>query len=90
MNVVRNNEILKTSIDQDGMMKGYDINLIDKIAKNCNLPVIACGGVGSFEHYADGIEAGATAVAAANIWRFKEMADRHAKRALKAANIEVR
>ena len=60
------------------------------MASNVNIPVIACGGVGSFEHYADGIEAGATAVAAANIWHFKEMADRHAKRALKAANIEVR
>ena len=51
------------------------------MASNVNIPVIACGGVGSFEHYADGIEAGATAVAAANIWHFKEMADRHAKRA---------
>ena len=83
-------EILLQSIDNDGKGGGYDIELIKSVASNVNIPVIACGGVGSFEHYADGIEAGATAVAAANIWHFKEMADRHAKRALKAANIEVR
>ena len=54
-------EILLQSIDNDG--KGsYDIELIKSVASNVNIPVIACGGVGSFEHYADGIEAGATAV----------------------------
>ena len=83
-------EILLQSIDNDGKGIGYDVDLIKTVASEVNIPVIACGGVGSFHHYADGVESGATAVAAANIWHFKEMADRHSKRALQAVNIEVR
>jgi cyclase len=59
----------------------------------CNLtkiPVIACSGAGSFDDYADCIEAGASAAAAANIWHFKELADRQGKRAMARANIDVR
>jgi cyclase len=54
------------------------------------VPVIACGGVGVFEHYAAGIQAGASAVAAANIWHFKELSDRGGKRALARAGVDVR
>ena len=54
------------------------------------IPIIACGGVGRYEHYVEGIKAGASAVAAANIWHFKELSDRGGKRALAKAGIEVR
>jgi cyclase len=52
--------------------------------------VIACSGVGHYNHYVDGIRAGASAVAAANIWHFKEMSDRGGKRALAKAGVNIR
>jgi imidazole glycerol-phosphate synthase subunit HisF len=52
--------------------------------------VIACSGVGRFEDYAAGIQAGASAVAAANLWHFKELADRLGKKALAKAGVSVR
>lgn len=83
-------ELLIQSIDRDGTGVGYDLDLIERVAKAVRIPVIACGGVGQYEHYAAGIKAGASAVAAANIWHFKEMADRGAKRAMAKAGIPVR
>jgi imidazole glycerol-phosphate synthase subunit HisF len=83
-------EILVQSIDRDGTGRGYDINLIRAVVRATTIPVIACSGVGRFEHYAEGIEAGASAVAAANIWHFKELADRAGKQALIKAGVEVR
>lgn len=83
-------EILLQSIDRDGTGRGYDLDLIHAVASATSIPVIACSGVGRFEHYADGIRAGASAVAAANIWHFKELTDRSGKRAMAKARIEVR
>jgi cyclase len=42
-------EIVVNSIDQDGMMKGYDLNIIDKIRKSISLPMTVLGGAGSLE-----------------------------------------
>ncbi len=83
-------EILLQSINRDGTGVGYDLKLIEAVAKHLTVPVIALGGVGTFEHYAKAVEVGASAVAAANIWHFKEMADRSGKRALAKAGINVR
>lgn len=83
-------EILLQSIDRDGTGEGYDLELIQAVAAATTLPVIACSGVGRYEHYAQGIKAGAAAVAAANIWHFKELSDRGGKRALARANVDVR
>lgn len=83
-------EILLQSIDRDGTGQGYDLDLIHAVASATTIPVIACGGVGAYEHYADGIRAGASAVAAANLWHFKELSDRGGKRALAKAGIDVR
>ncbi|HZS09407.1 MAG TPA: imidazole glycerol phosphate synthase cyclase subunit [Blastocatellia bacterium] len=83
-------EILLQSIDRDGTGRGYDLDLIHAVASATSVPVIACSGVGRFEHYADGIRAGASAVAAANIWHFKELTDRAGKRAMSKSGIEVR
>lgn len=83
-------EILLQSIDRDGTGKGYDLDLIRDVASATSIPIIACSGVGRYEHYADGIQAGASAVAAANIWHFKELSDRGGKRALAKAGIDVR
>jgi len=83
-------EILLNSINRDGTGKGYDIDLINAVASATTIPIIACGGVGRYEHYVEGIQAGASAVAAANIWHFKELPDRNGKRTLAKAGIEVR
>ncbi len=83
-------EIFLQSIDRDGTGRGYDVELISAVAEATSIPIIACGGVGSFEHYAAGIRAGASAVAAANIWHFKEMSDRAGKQALAHAGVPVR
>lgn len=83
-------EILLQSIDRDGSGRGYDLALIEQVARATTIPVIALGGVGIFEHYAKAIQAGASAAAAANLWHFKELADRAGKRAMARAGIPVR
>lgn len=83
-------EILLQSIDRDGTGRGYDIELIRSVTAHTTVPVIALGGVGRYEHYVDGIRAGASAVAAANIYHFKELADRGGKRAMAKAGVDVR
>ena len=83
-------EILLQSIDRDGTGRGYDLELIQGVAAATSIPVIACSGVGRYEQYAEGVRAGASAVAAANIWHFKELSDRGGKRALAKAGVPVR
>ena len=83
-------EILLQSVDRDGEGKGYDLELIECVSACVEVPVICCSGVGRFEDYAPGIKAGAAAVAAANIWHFKELSDRQGKRALAQAGVDVR
>ena len=43
-------QIFLNSIDCDGSMKGYDLEVIKKAKKISNKPIIACGGAGNFEH----------------------------------------
>lgn len=84
-------EILITSIERDGTMQGYDLALVEQVARAVNLPVIASGGAGNYEHMRQAIqEAGASAVAAASIFHFTEQTPAEAKKALAAAGIPVR
>ena len=83
-------EILLQSIDRDGTARGYDLDLIRAVGPASAVPVIALGGVGHYDHFGDGWSAGANAVAAANIFHFKELSDRNAKRAMARAGIPVR
>ncbi len=84
-------EILITSIDRDGTMAGYDINLINKITSNINIPVIASGGAGNFFHMKEAIiEGGASAVAAASIFHFTEQTPEQAKIFLHQEGVPVR
>lgn len=83
-------EIFIQSVDRDGVGIGYDTELIQSVAAAVRVPVIACGGVGRFDHYPAGAAAGASAVAAANIWHFKELSDRQGKDALASAGVDVR
>jgi cyclase len=84
-------EILLTSMDQDGMKNGYDLELTRVISEAVRVPVIASGGVGTLEHLADGIVKGkADAVLAASIFHYGEFSIRQAKDYLKSKNIPVR
>ena len=84
-------EIFLNSIDRDGIASGYDIPLIRSVAEATRIPVIACGGVGRFEHLAAGVqEGGASAVSAANIFHFTEHSTLRAKQALAKAGVDVR
>ena len=58
-------EIMINSIDRDGMMKGYDIQLVKMIADAVNIPVIACGGAGTHQDLAKVITEGNASAAAA-------------------------
>lgn len=84
-------EILLTSIERDGTMGGYDLALVEKIARAVDIPVIASGGAGSYQHMIDVVQqAGASAVAAASIFHFTELTPAGAKVAMQAAGIPVR
>lgn len=83
-------EIFLNSIDRDGTAQGYDVPLIKMITDAVSIPVIACGGVGIFEHFVEGIEAGASAVSAGNIFNFTENSVIEAKKTLKREGIDIR
>lgn len=83
-------EILLQRVERDGAARGYDLELVRSVSSAVSVPVIALSGVGRFEDYAKGVAAGASAVAAANIWHFKELADRQGKNALARAGVNVR
>lgn len=64
-------EILLNNVDRDGMMNGYDIEMIRTITRMVNVPVVACGGAGTTEHLTQGIhDGGASAVAAGSMFVF--------------------
>lgn len=83
-------EILLNDIDHDGARGGYNLPLLRKVCQNVEVPVIAFGGVFEWRHLVEGLEAGASAVAAANIWHYTEGAIRKAKAYMREQGIEVR
>lgn len=84
-------EILLTSMDQDGMKKGFDLGVTRAISDSISLPVIASGGVGDLQHLVDGILDGkADAVLAASIFHFGEYTIAEAKAFMAAQGIVVR
>lgn len=84
-------EILLTSVDRDGTMRGYDVELVRDVSAAVDIPVIASGGCGSYDHMADvlGVTR-ASAVAAASIFHFTEQTPREAKRYLGERGFRVR
>ena len=84
-------EILLTSIDRDGMRKGYDLPLVRSVADAVKIPVIAFGGVGHWSHMVAGVaESGADAVSAGNIFHFTEHSTKKAQEYLRDAGVDVR
>ncbi|MDP6445531.1 MAG: imidazole glycerol phosphate synthase cyclase subunit [Pirellulaceae bacterium] len=83
-------EILIQSIDEDGRGRGYDTDLIHSVASSVDVPVIALGGVGEWDHFSAALSAGADAVAAANIFNYTENSVYQAKRHLFEQGLNVR
>jgi cyclase len=84
-------EILLTSIDRDGTMEGYDVELTAAVSGAVTIPVIASGGAGGYAHMAEAVQrGGASAVAAAAIFHFTQATPLEAKRFLREQGISVR
>ncbi|MDO5335726.1 MAG: imidazole glycerol phosphate synthase subunit HisF [Coriobacteriia bacterium] len=84
-------EILLTSMDCDGSKDGFDLALTRAVARAVDIPVIASGGVGKLEHFAEGIiEGEADAVLAASVFHFGELTIREVKEYMAAQGIPVR
>jgi cyclase len=84
-------EILLTSMDRDGSKDGFDLALTRAVARAVDVPVIASGGVGTLEHFAEGIlEGEADAVLAASVFHFGELSVREVKEYLAAQGVPVR
>jgi imidazole glycerol-phosphate synthase subunit HisF len=72
--IVRNlgcGELIINSIDKDGTMQGYDLELISKATSLLDIPVVAIGGAGSIKHLAEAVKVGASGVAAGSMFVFQ-------------------
>ncbi len=84
-------EILLTSMDCDGVKKGYDIELTKAVSEAVKIPVIASGGAGEMSHFYDALtEGGAEAALAASLFHFKEMEIKDLKKYLDERGVPVR
>lgn len=84
-------EILLTSMDRDGSRDGFDCALTRAVARAVDIPVIASGGVGELDHFAQGIlEGEADAVLAASVFHFGELTIRQVKEHMRSFGIPVR
>ena len=84
-------EILLTSMDCDGTKDGYDNELNRAVSEMVEVPVIASGGAGTLEHFAEALTQGkADAVLAASVFHYGEFSIRQTKEYLRDKGIEVR
>lgn len=84
-------EILLTSMDSDGEKKGFDVALTRAVSEAVSVPVIASGGAGNSEHFAEAfLEAKADAALAASIFHYKETSVEEVKSFLKEKGVNVR
>jgi len=84
-------EIVLNSIDTDGVKTGFDLEMLDTLASLVDVPIIASGGAGNMEHFAElfthpGIDAGL----AASIFHTKQVDIKDLKRFLRARGVEMR
>jgi cyclase len=84
-------EILITSIERDGSLQGYDIDLCRAISDNVSIPVLGLGGAGNWKHFLEGFQKGGlSGVCTQNIYHFTESSINSAKIFLAKNGIEVR
>ena len=83
-------EILLTSIDREGTIEGYDLDLIRKVSAAVDIPVIAHGGCGTPQHMLEAIQAGASAVAVGAMFQFTDVTPKDCARYLVAHDVAAR
>lgn len=84
-------EILLTSMDRDGTQLGYDCDLLREVTRHVSIPVIASGGAGRMEHFAEALSAGgADAVLAASLFHTRTMTIRDLKSYLSNQGVPIR
>ena len=84
-------EFFINNISQDGMMEGYDIELINLVNNSTRLPVIACGGAGNFKHLADAYtKTTVSGLAMASIFHFGDNNPIRARAFLKNNKINIK
>ncbi len=84
-------EILLTSMDRDGTKSGFDNDLLSKVSEFLKIPVIASGGVGTLDHFYEGVIKGkADALLAASVFHFNEISIKEVKKYLRGKNINIR
>lgn len=84
-------ELVITSINNDGMMNGFDHCLINEVAVKTNIPIIAVGGGGKMEHYSELFKNTTTeAVGSASIFHFTQYTPLDIKNELKSIGVSVR
>ena len=84
-------EILIKAMDQDGIGKGYDLQLIESVVDVTTIPVIASGGGREWGHFVDAIKlGGAHAVAASNVFHYTDQSVRKVKRYMSEHGLNVR
>jgi imidazole glycerol-phosphate synthase subunit HisF len=84
-------EILLTSMDRDGTKIGFDCQLTRAVSDAVPVPVVASGGVGTLDHFVEGVQSGgASAVLAASVFHFGTFTISEVKAHMAAAGIPVR
>jgi len=83
-------ELLLTSMDTDGRKTGFDLDITRKITAAVDVPVIASGGAGTMQHFAEAFDAGARAALAASLFHFNEMRIPDLKKYLSNAGYPMR
>lgn len=84
-------ELLVQSVDRDGTMSGYDLDVLGRVAAVSSVPLIASGGAGTYQHMVEALRiSGVGAVAAASMFHFTQQTPRGAKDALQSAGFPVR
>jgi cyclase len=83
-------EILLTSMDTDGTQQGYDLPLLRDVVTAVRIPVIASGGAGTLQHFADALRAGAHGVLAASLFHYDGTTLPEARAYLAAQGFPVR
>ena len=91
MSLINVGEFLVNSVDNDGVMNGFDIDLINKVEKMTTIPIVAAGGGGKPEHYSTLLnKTSINAVASSSIFHFTQYTPLDLKNELKKFNFPVR
>jgi len=83
-------ELLINSMQNDGVMAGYDLDIVRKLRQFCRVPLIVCGGAGHYQHLKDAFDLGVNAVACGSLFNFGDNNPLRAKSFLKNYDVPLK